>query len=203
MSSGPRTKENQANENARLPILRLFPGQARNQRRKGRDVQSDCLQTPPLVSFTQIFAVNFDVDDFMESGTKHRQYEISTLLGKAGMGEVWRAKDTKLGCEVAIKTLPEEFAKDADRLKHVAIPVEESLRLALQIAEALRAERVIHRDLKPSNIKVAPEGKVKVLGFGLAKAFAGDGSDVNLSQSPTLRIPATRNETRVFCGRAD
>ena len=52
----------------------------------------------------------------MESGTRLSHYEISTLLGKGGMGEVWRARDTKLGREVAIKTLPEEFAKDADRL---------------------------------------------------------------------------------------
>ena len=52
----------------------------------------------------------------MESGTKLGHYEISTLLGKGGMGEVWRARDTRLGREVAIKTLPEEFAKDADRL---------------------------------------------------------------------------------------
>ena len=52
----------------------------------------------------------------MESGTKLGHYEISTLLGKGGMGEVWRARDTKLGREDAIKTLPEEFAKDADRL---------------------------------------------------------------------------------------
>ena len=52
----------------------------------------------------------------MESGTKLGHYEISTLLGKGGMGEVWRARDTKLGREVTIKTLPEEFAKDADRL---------------------------------------------------------------------------------------
>ncbi len=52
----------------------------------------------------------------MEPGTKLGHYEISTLLGKGGMGEVWRAKDTKLGREVAIKTLPEEFARDADRL---------------------------------------------------------------------------------------
>ena len=51
----------------------------------------------------------------MESGTKLGQYEISTLLGKGGMGEVWRARDTKLGREVAIKTLTEEFAKDVDR----------------------------------------------------------------------------------------
>ncbi len=52
----------------------------------------------------------------MQSGTKLGHYEIGTLLGKGGMGEVWKAKDTKLGREVAIKTLPEEFAKNADRL---------------------------------------------------------------------------------------
>ncbi len=148
----------------------------------------------------------------MQSGTKLGHYEISTLLGKGGMGEVWRARDTKLGREVAIKTLPEEFAKDADRLarfereakllaslnhpniaaihgfeedngthflvlelvegdtladqiKRGPIPVEESLKLALQIAEALEAAHekgVIHRDLKPANLKVSPDGKVKV-----------------------------------------
>ena len=158
------------------------------------------------------------------------------------MGEVWRARDSKLGREVAIKTLPDEFAQDearlarfereakllaslnhpniaaiygledddgtrflvlelvegdtlAERLKHGAIPVEESLKLALQIAEALEAAHekgVIHRDLKPLNIKVTPEGKIKVLDFGLAKAFLGDGADVNLSQSPTLSMAATQ-----------
>ena len=158
------------------------------------------------------------------------------------MGEVWRAQDSKLGREVAIKTLPERFAQDgerlarfereakllaslnhpniaaiygleedngtrflvlelvegdtlADRLKQGATPVEESLKLALQIAEALEAAHekgVIHRDLKPLNIKVTPEGKIKVLDFGLAKAFAGDGSDPNLSQSPTLSMAATQ-----------
>ena len=158
------------------------------------------------------------------------------------MGEVWRARDSKLGREVAIKTLPEEFAKDeerlarfereakllaslnhpniatihgleehngtrflvlelvegdtlAERLKRGAIPVEESLKLALQIAEALESAHekgVIHRDLKPANIKVTPDGKIKVLDFGLAKAFAGDGSDMNLSQSPTLSMAATQ-----------
>ena len=56
----------------------------------------------------------------MESGTKLGHYEISTLLGKGGMGEVWRARDTKLGREVAIKTLPEEFARDEERLARVA-----------------------------------------------------------------------------------
>ena len=169
-------------------------------------------------------------------------YEVTSQLGKGGMGEVYQATDTKLGRQVAIKTLPEEFAQDeerlvrfereakllaslnhpniaaiygleedngkrflvlelvegdtlAERLKHGAIPVEESLKLALQIAEALEAAHekgVIHRDLKPLNIKVTPDGKIKVLDFGLAKAFAGDGSDANVSQSPTLSMAATQ-----------
>ena len=181
----------------------------------------------------------------MTPGTQLGSYEILSPLGKGGMGEVWRALDSKLGREVAIKTLPEEFAKDeerlarfereakllaslnhpniaaiygleedngtrflvlelvegdtlADRLKRGAIPVEESLKLALQIAEALEAAHgkgVIHRDLKPANIKVTPDGKVKVLDFGLAKAFAGDGSGANLSQSPTLSMAATQQGT--------
>ena len=186
----------------------------------------------------------------MESGTKLGHYEISTLLGKGGMGEVWRARDTKLGREVAIKTLPEEFAKDADRLsrferearllaslnhpniaaihgfeedngthflvlelvegdtladqlKRGAIPVEESLKLALQIAEALESAHekgVIHRDLKPANIKVTPDGNVKVLDFGLAKAFVGDEAHTSVSNSPTLSMAAT--EQGVILGTA-
>ena len=169
-------------------------------------------------------------------------YEITDKLGQGGMGSVWLAQDAKLGRRVAIKTLPEEFAKDEerlarfereakllaslnhpniatihgleedngtrflvlelvegdtlqDRLKRGAIPVEESLKLALQIAEALEAAHekgVIHRDLKPANIKVTPDGKVKVLDFGLAKAFIGDGADPSLSNSPTLSMAATQ-----------
>jgi serine/threonine-protein kinase len=169
-------------------------------------------------------------------------YEITLQLGKGGMGEVYQAKDQKLGRDVAIKVLPEEFAKDTDRvarfqreakllaslnhpniaaihgleesggtnflvlelvegetladqIKKGPIPVEESLKLALQIAEALEAAHekgVIHRDLKPANIKVTPDGKVKVLDFGLAKAFAGEQAELNLSNSPTLSNAATQ-----------
>ncbi len=175
-------------------------------------------------------------------GARLGSYEILSTLGKGGMGEVWRARDSKLGREVAIKTLPEEFARDEERLarfereakllaslnhpniatihgleedngirflvlelvegetladavKRDAIAVEESLKLALQIAEALEAAHekgVIHRDLKPLNIKVTPDGKVKVLDFGLAKALAGDGTEAGLSQSPTISMTATQ-----------
>lgn len=158
------------------------------------------------------------------------------------MGEVWRARDTKLGREAAIKTLPAEFAEDtnrvarferearllaslnhpniaaihgfeedngthfivmelvegdtlADRLRQGAIPTEESLKLALQITDALESAHdkgVIHRDLKPANVKVTDDGRVKVLDFGLAKAFAGEDSNENLSNSPTLSMQATQ-----------
>ena len=169
-------------------------------------------------------------------GRQFGPYRILSALGAGGMGEVYQAKDRKLGRDVAIKVLPEEFARDADRvarfqreakllaslnhpniaaiygleesggtnflvlelvegetladrIKAGPIPVEESLKLALQIAEALEAAHekgVIHRDLKPANIKVTPDGKVKVLDFGLAKAFAGEQAELNLSNSPTL-----------------
>jgi serine/threonine protein kinase len=169
-------------------------------------------------------------------------YQITNQLGKGGMGEVYQAKDQKLGRDVAIKVLPDEFARDADRVARFQreakvlaslnhpniaaihgleesggksflvlelvegetlaerirarpIPVEESLKLGLQIAEALEAAHekgVIHRDLKPANIKITPEGKVKVLDFGLAKAYAGDREEINLSNSPTLSNAATQ-----------
>jgi serine/threonine protein kinase len=177
-----------------------------------------------------------------EIGQNLAHYTLAEKIGKGGMGEVFRAKDQKLGRDVAIKVLPEEFARDtervarfqreakllaslnhpniasiygleesegtnflvlelvegdtlSERLKVGPIPVEESLKLASQIAEALEAAHekgVIHRDLKPSNIKVTPEGKVKVLDFGLAKAFAGDQEEMILSDSPTISAAATQ-----------
>jgi eukaryotic-like serine/threonine-protein kinase len=179
-----------------------------------------------------------------EIGQNLSHYSIVERIGKGGMGEVFRAKDQKLGRDVAIKVLPEEFAKDADRvarfqreakllaslnhpniaaihgleesggtnflvlelvegetladrIKAGTVAVEEALKLALQIAEALEAAHekgVIHRDLKPANIKVTPEGKVKVLDFGLAKAYAGEQSDLNLSNSPTLTRSPTLSD---------
>ena len=158
-------------------------------------------------------------------------YRIEALLGAGGMGEVYRARDTRLGRSVAVKMLPDVFASDADRvarfereakllasLNHAniaalygmelvegetlaeriaraPIPLEESLKIAHQIAEALEAAHekgVIHRDLKPANVKITPEGKVKVLDFGLAKALEAAPAQI-ASNSPTLLSAAASN----------
>src|ERR1700686_2472336 len=178
----------------------------------------------------------------ISAGTELGTHKILALIGVGGMGEVYKAHDTKLRRDVAIKVLPESFARDADRLARFrreaqllaslnhtniatiyniedsndttylvmelvpgetlaerikrdgAVPVEESLTIAKQIAEALEAAHekgIIHRDLKPANVKLTPEGKVKVLDFGLAKAFAGDTSNEDIGNSPTLSMAAT------------
>jgi len=173
-------------------------------------------------------------------------YTILDKLGEGGMGEVWRAEDTKLGRQVAIKLLPEAFTSDGDRLarferearvlaafEHPRIAsiygledfegrkllvmqvaegetlaeridagptaVDQALKVALQIAEALEAAHdkgIIHRDLKPANIKLSPDGQVTVLDFGLAKALEYVGSSSgsgpqSLSLSPTMTADMT------------
>ena len=158
----------------------------------------------------------------LSPGSRLGPFEIVAAIGAGGMGEVYRARDTHLNREVAIKVLPDLFAADperltrftreaqalaalnhpnvaqvygveggalvralvmefvdgedlAERLTRGAIPIDEAIQIALQIARGLEAahERgIVHRDLKPANVRITPDGAVKVLDFGLAKAPA-------------------------------
>ena len=171
------------------------------------------------------------------AGRTFGRYELRSLLGSGGMGDVYRARDSGLKRDVAIKVLPDTFSRDAervarfrreaevlaslnhpniaaiydlenfgesrclvlelvvgetlaDRLKNGPVPIDDALRMAKQIAEALEAAHekgIIHRDLKPANIKITPDGAIKVLDFGLAKVREGqDVAGVNPSDSPTV-----------------
>jgi serine/threonine-protein kinase len=177
------------------------------------------------------------------SGTRLGAYEVIALLGAGGMGQVYRARDTRLNRHVAIKVLPPDVGRDPDRLARFTreaqtlaalnhpniahihgleefdgvvalimelvegddlsvliargpMPIAEALPIARQIAEALEAaheEGFIHRDLKPANVKVRPDGTVKLLDFGLAKALSQDdpkGISGTLANSPTIASPA-------------
>jgi serine/threonine protein kinase len=187
----------------------------------------------------------------LSAGQRLGAYAVVAPLGAGGMGEVWRATDTRLGRDVALKLLPAAFASDpdrlarfereakllaslshthiaglfaleeapldgsatpvrflamelaegedlAERLKRGAIPVDEAIAIAKQIAEALEAAHekgIVHRDLKPANVKVSADGHVKVLDFGLAKAWSNEGNGAtessDWSQSPTLARTGT------------
>jgi eukaryotic-like serine/threonine-protein kinase len=185
------------------------------------------------------------LDDAAEpllTGQRLGAYEIVDLLGIGGMGEVYRARDTKLGREVALKVLPRLFSADparlarferearvlaslnhphiaaiygfeeaagiyalvlelvdgptlGDRLQRGPLPITHAVGIAHQIAEALEAahERgIVHRDLKPQNIKVKPDGNVKVLDFGLAKAVMAAANDPHLSRVRAVSIDRTQ-----------
>ncbi|MEO8348818.1 MAG: protein kinase, partial [Acidobacteriota bacterium] len=178
----------------------------------------------------------------MQAGARLGPYEILSPLGAGGMGEVYRARDPRIGRDVAIKILPAAFAADGERLArfrreaqmlgslnhpHIAaiygleesggvealvlelvegetlderlmrgpLALDDALEIARQIAEALEAahERgIVHRDLKPANVKVSPDGSVKVLDFGLAKALTGEQSSPDVTMSPTLTAGSTQ-----------
>ncbi|MGD8328276.1 MAG: protein kinase [Acidobacteriota bacterium] len=171
-------------------------------------------------------------------------YEVTELLGKGGMGEVYRARDPKLKRDVAIKVLPEALAGDPqrlarfereaqllaslnhaniaaiygldeadgtrflvlelvegetleERLQRGPLELQRALEIGKQVAEALEeahGKGIVHRDLKPGNVKVTPDGRVKVLDLGLAKALVDEGGvkqAIDLSQSPTMAVGGT------------
>src|SRR5215510_12631434 len=189
------------------------------------------------------------VEASLAPGARLGSYEVLGVIGVGGMGEVYKAHDTKLGRRVAIKILPDAVARDADRvarferearalaaLNHANIAalygleragdrqflvmelvdgatlaerltrgpllVDDALRIALQIAEALETAHeagIIHRDLKPANVKITRDERVKVLDFGLAKIMEPDPAGVDLTRSP---VKAMVSASHVILGTA-
>jgi Tol biopolymer transport system component len=177
----------------------------------------------------------------IEPGKMLQQYRLVEKIGEGGMGVVWKAVDTTLDREVALKFLPDAFLNDAERLERLdreakllatlhhpniasifgmhevdgpqgklrflamelapgedlaqrlergPLPLDDTVEIAHQIAQALEAAHesgVVHRDLKPANVKLTPDGKVKVLDFGLAKALGNDGNGAYSGSGPGAR----------------
>ncbi len=172
----------------------------------------------------------------LEPGTTLGAYEILERIGEGGMGVVYRAKDGKLGRDVAVKLLSDAVAEDAERLARLQrearilaslnhpgigaiysleessgthflvlelvpgetlaerlargpLPLREAISLFAQVAEAMETAHehgILHRDLKPSNVKLTPDGKAKILDFGLAKELPASHPEDSISSSPTL-----------------
>jgi eukaryotic-like serine/threonine-protein kinase len=179
----------------------------------------------------------------LAAGARLGPYEVLSIIGVGGMGEVYKAHDTKLGRVVAIKILPDAVARDADRvarferearalaalnhpniaalygLEHEGdrqflvmelvdgetlaqrltngpLAIEDALRMALQIADALETAHemgIIHRDLKPANVKITRDERVKVLDFGLAKITEPDPAAADLTRSPSVNGMVSRS----------
>lgn len=190
-------------------------------------------------------------------GSRIGVYDVVEMIGVGGMGEVYRAKDSRLDRDVALKTLPDEFARDperlarfereakslaqlnhphiasiygletgsptalamemvegetlADRLKAGPLSLDEAIAIARQLCDALdhaHSRGIVHRDLKPANIKAGPRDTVphvKVLDFGLARAFVQDlktSGPQDLLSSPTITSPANMTRAGIILGTA-
>ena len=185
-------------------------------------------------------------------GTRLGAYDILAVIGAGGMGEVFRARDTRLQRDIALKVLPDTFVRDpdrvarfrrealvlaalnhpnvaaifgveesdgtlalvlelvdgptlADRIDQGPLPLDEAVPIAAQIADALESaheQGVIHRDLKPANVKIRPDGTVKVLDFGLAKALDTSPTGVDAASGPTITSPALMTAAGVLLGTA-
>ena len=132
-----------------------------------------------------------------------REAKVLASLNHPNIGHIYGLEEAE-GQKALVLELVEGPTL-ADRIKQGPIPVDEALPIAKQIAEALEAaheQGVIHRDLKPANIKVKDDGTVKVLDFGLAKAFQPDASDVSASMSPTISLTAAATQMGMLIGTA-